>query len=82
MPIVLNGTTGITTPEPADPPPLRDVRAEIAALESQQLLPRVTREFMLQTLEAQFTPEQLAENLGYVRLKAFDEQIKALRALL
>lgn len=67
------------TPEPAAPPAGRDVRAEIAALEASQMLPRITREFMLQSLEAQYAPEQLAQNLGYTRLKALDEQIKALR---
>ena len=36
---------------------------------------------MLLTLEGQATPEQLALLPSYVRLKAFDTQIAALRAI-
>lgn len=54
----------------------------INRLESAQLLPRVTREFMLLSLEAQATPEQLAKLASYVKLKAFDNQIAALRAII
>lgn len=74
------------TPEPADPLPIIDpkdaIRAEIANLESAQLLPRVTREFMLQFTESQFTPEQLAANFGYKKLKEFDALIAGLRGQL
>lgn len=55
--------------------------AQIRALEVDQLLPRATREFMLLTMEADYTPEQLAQLAGYVKLKAFDTQIAALRAI-
>lgn len=55
--------------------------AQIRALELDQLLPRATREFMLLSLEAQATPEQLALLPSYVKLKAFDNQIAALRAI-
>lgn len=61
---------------------LRNIKSEIAQLESAQLMPRVTREFMLAFTESAYTPEQLALNIGYTRLKAFDEEVKALRELL
>lgn len=64
------------------PPVIRDIKAEIAAMESTQIMPRVTREFMLGLLEGQYQPEQLAMNIGYTKLKAFDNEIKALRELL
>jgi len=66
------------TPEPADPI-VRDIKSEIAQLESTQLMPRVTREFMLAYAMTVYTPEQLALNAGFTRLKAFDDEIKALR---
>ena len=65
-----------------NPPAERNVQAEIDALERSQLMPRATREFMLLSMEAQFTPTQLAKNPGYQAVKAFDNQIVALRALL
>lgn len=55
--------------------------AKIRALELDQLLPRATREFMLGYLEERATPEQLAQMAAYVRLKEFDNQIGALRAI-
>lgn len=55
------------------------IRAQIAALEASQLMPRATREFMLLFMETSFTAEQLADNFGYVAVKTFDDQIKALR---
>lgn len=64
-------------PPPPDP---RDViKAEIAQLEKEQLLPRATRDFMLLFMESNFTPEQLAGNPGYNAVKAFDNNIIALR---
>ena len=54
------------------------IRAEIVQLETAQLMPRVTREFMLLFMEANggtIVP-------GYAPLKAFDDQVKALRAQL
>lgn len=59
-----------------------DYAGQIATLEAKTMMPRVTREFMLGYAEASFTPEQLAANIGYQKLKAFDGQIRALRALL
>lgn len=55
------------------------IRAQIKQLESEQLMPRATREFMLLTMEGMATPEQLAANFGYAAVKAFDAQIEALR---
>jgi hypothetical protein len=52
--------------------------AQISALEQAQLMPRVTREFMLLWMEANGGTAVP----GYAPLKAFDEQIKALRAQL
>ncbi len=72
------------TPEPADTPAVyvEPVVDQIARLEREQLLPRVSREFMLAYLEATYNPEQLTENIAYTKLKAFDESIKALRSQL
>lgn len=58
------------------------IRAQIKQLESEQLMPRATREFMLLFMETQFTPEVLELNPGYMAVKAFDNQIKDLRAQL
>ena len=55
------------------------IRAQIKELEQEQLMPRATREFMLLFMENSFTPTQLAANIGYVGMKAFDNSIKALR---
>jgi hypothetical protein len=64
----------------ADAPDPKDaIRAQIKAMEDRENLPRVSREFMLGTFEAQFPANALAQHEGYVRLKAFDTQIKALR---
>lgn len=52
--------------------------AQIAALEQAQLMPRVTREFLLLFMEANGGTAVP----GYAPLKAFDETIKALRAQL
>lgn len=57
-------------------------QSQIEALEREQLMPRATREFMLLFMETQFTPEVLALNPGYMAVKAFDNQIKDLRAQL
>ena len=61
------------------PNPKDAIRAQIKKLEQDQLMPRATREFMLLFMETSFTPAQLAQNIGYVGMKAFDAQIKALR---
>lgn len=74
------------TPEPADPvytPDPKDIiRAQIKQLESEQLMPRATREFMLLFMETQFTPAQLAANPGYQAVKTFDNQLATLRSQL
>jgi hypothetical protein len=71
------------TPEPAEvSDPKIAIRAQIQILEQSQLLPRVTREFMLLAMEAQAPAEVLMQNPGYVAVKAFDNQVAALRALL
>ena len=62
------------TPDPKD-----TIRAQIKSMEQAQLMPLATREFMLLFMETSFTPAQLAQNIGYVGIKAFDAQIKALR---
>ena len=54
------------------------IRAEIVQLETAQLMPRVTREFMLLYMEINGGTGVP----GYAPLKAFDEQVKALRAQL
>lgn len=69
-------------PKPPEPDPKDAIRAQIKQLESEQLMPRATREFMLLFMETQFTPEVLEMNPGYIAVKAFDNQIKALRAQL
>jgi hypothetical protein len=68
-----------TQPQLAPPDPKDAIRAQIKSMEDRENLPRVSREFMLGTFEAQFPANVLAQHEGYVRLKAFDNQIKALR---
>lgn len=58
------------------------IRAQIKQLEAEQLMPRATREFMLTFMEMNAPAEVLAVNPGYQAVKAFDNQIKALRDLL
>lgn len=58
------------------------VQAQIDALEQGALMPRATREFMLLSMESMFTADQLAQNPGYRAVKAFDNQVAALRAQL
>lgn len=67
----------IVVPDPKDA-----IRAQIKQLEAEQLMPRATREFMLLFMETNFTPELLAVNPGYQAVKAFDNQIVALRGQL
>lgn len=55
------------------------ISAEIAQLERDSMLPRVTREFMLLFMQSQANPEQLATMPAYVRVKALDTQIATLR---
>lgn len=75
---------------PADPLTSAELRAEIqnqiALLEQQQILPRVTREGLLLTIETfaamqGVTPAQLyLTNIGYRKTKDFDNTIIALRS--
>lgn len=74
-------------PSPADAQDrLAAIQGQIDELEKQTQLPRVTREFMLASMEnmaaAQgLTPDQLYQaNIGYRKVKDLDNQIKALRA--
>ena len=55
--------------------------AAIRALEIEQLIPRAVREFMLGYMEERATPQQLANLPAYVKLKAFDNTIAGLRAI-
>jgi hypothetical protein len=73
------------TPEPADvPDPKIAIQAQIDTLEAQQLLPRITREFMLSAAEAQAKAAGVdpMTNVGYAKLKEFDTQIAGLRGQL
>lgn len=69
--------------KPPDPISAEQIRAnilsQIDSMERSQLMPRATREFMLQFMEQTSTPEQLEQNFGYKTIKSFDMQIKALR---
>jgi hypothetical protein len=70
-------------PEPADVPnPKIAIQAQIDTLEAQQLLPRITREFMLSAAETQAKAAGVdpMTNVGYAKLKEFDTQIAGLRA--
>jgi hypothetical protein len=83
---VLDGVRTITN-TPKDPEQIKTMEsakklAEIDALERNALMPRATREFMLLSMQSMATPEQLEANFGYKAVKAFDEQINALRAAL
>lgn len=82
------GSVPITPEEAEDlrPTPQVDpkdlIRAQIAQMEREQMMPRATREFMLLFMESNFPAEALAVNPGYQAVKAFDTQIAALRAQL
>ena len=69
------------TPAPADiPDPKLAIQASIDSQERAVMLPRGTREFMLAYMTATFTSTQLASNPGFLKIKAFDDRITALRA--
>lgn len=57
------------------------IQAQIDMLESQQLLPRISREFMLLDFaqKAAAAGVDPTLNVAFVKLKAFDDQITALR---
>lgn len=71
------------TPAPADPPP-NPAREKLDALERQHLLPRVVREYLLGDFAAKAaaTGKNPSALPAYVKLKALDDQIAALRAQL
>lgn len=75
-------------PDAPPPTPAELAQQQIDALEDEYLMPRVTRESLIAMAEERamvlgLTLEQLrAKNKGYAGLKALDEQIAALRALL
>ncbi len=60
------------------------VLAQIAAIEAATMVPRVTREFMMRVAEkdAAATGTDLAHDAAYQRVKAVDDQVRALRARL
>ena len=78
----------IPTERRLPPPVVRDIAAEIDAIERQYLLARPVRDVLLPLMEAKaaelgYTPAQLRiANPGYRRVKELDEQIAALRALM
>lgn len=65
---------------PADPKQI--ALGTIERLERENMMPRATREFMLSFMEASFPPAQLATNIGYQKVKALDDQLRAERAKL
>lgn len=73
---------------PVEPTQAELAQAQIDALEEQYLMPRITRETIIalaeeRALEMGLTLEYLrAKNKGYAGLKALDEQIQVLRALI
>ena len=64
--------------------PKAAIQAEIDTLERTQLLPRITREFMLLQFSAVAAAQGVdpMTNIAYAKLKAFDDQVSALRAQL
>lgn len=90
FPVELGPYTQVTDEEAAairiaqqpQPDPVLTITSQIEAMEREQLMPRATREFMLLFMETNFTPELLAVNPGYQAVKAFDNQIVALRGQL
>lgn len=71
---ITEGEAKALIPVPVGP----SIKAQIESLEQTQLMPRATREFMLLWMEA----NNGTSVPGYAPLKAFDEQIKALRSQL
>lgn len=66
----------------SQPVSTEEQRAKIAQMEREVMMPRAVREFMLAFMEANFTVQQLSGNPGYQKVKAFDNQIKAIRETL
>lgn len=93
MRIVYNVATGEVSEYPDEPieplspeeqrsQQIQQIQTQIDQLESKELLPRITREFMLKSLEGTYSADQLSQTIGYTKLKAFDDQIVQLRAQL
>lgn len=84
----IGGLTITRFPDAPPPTPQEMAQQRIDALESEYLMPRVTRESLIAMAEERaaalgLTIEQLrVKNKGYAGLKALDEQIAALRAQL
>lgn len=73
------------TPEPAEiVDPRIEITSKITAMELQNILPRVVREYVLGAFKAEAQKAGLDPMLlpAYVKLKALDDQIAALRAQL
>ena len=70
--------------KPAPVDPKIEAAAKISALESQTLLPRVVREYIMGAFKAEALKLGLDPMLlpAYVKVKALDDQIAALRAQL
>lgn len=79
IPLTPEEIAELNSREPTLEDQIEAIKSEIAMLEAQYMLPRVTREFMLQSLELQFTPEQLAQNIAYNRVKQVNDNIGAMR---
>lgn len=75
-------------PDAPPPTPAELALQQIDALETEHMMPRITRESLIALAEERavamgLTLEYLrAKNKGYAGLKTLDEQIAALRALL
>jgi hypothetical protein len=74
----------VQNPAPTAAQVKAQIQSQIDFLESQQLLPRITREFMLSAAEAQAKAAGVDPNVnvGYAKLKEFDTQIAGLRGQL
>ena len=83
-------------PQEMDPPHTPSVQSQIDALERENMLPKATRKFMLSFMEATAIQQGASQGLnatqalallaagnpGYAAVKALDDQIEALEALL
>lgn len=71
-------------PAPVAIDPKIAIQAQIDELERTQLLPRISREFMLLQFASVATQQGVdpMTNIAFSRLKAFDDQVAALRAKL
>ncbi|MBU0791205.1 MAG: hypothetical protein KKB08_06745 [Gammaproteobacteria bacterium] len=87
---VVGGVLVASGPEivPSQPTPQEIALQTIVSMEYQQIMPRATREFMLEATEREAAKEGIsievltAKNKTYRLLKQFDTQIATLRAQL